>query len=125
LNRKVKNISGIIGLIIGISTFSYWYLVALNTHPEVPIQTERILHYGYWIEISLLLFALTLNSKNKIKQLIWYAGSNFYLFLTITYFLNRNFDILIRQNKIICTVILMVISCIIYYFFSFRSRSEK
>ncbi len=117
----VKNISGILALVIGLCTFGFNYYVAVDTYPKTPIYATRILYYGCFISQSLLFFALSFGAKNKIKQLIYYAGSNFYLFLIITYLSDQFLGILIKQNKIIATLILTITSCIIYYLFSYKS----
>jgi hypothetical protein len=127
----MKNFLGIFGLIIGILSFSMWFYIAKESwNPDlpnngVPIYAIRIFYSGYFISASMFLYALSLNSNTKIRQLIWYGGSNFYAFLMIGYFLNWNLDILIGLNKIIFTLILTVSSCIIFYLLSVRSRSDK
>lgn len=120
--QEIKRISGIAALIIGVSSFSINYIIALKTYPVTPIWATRLLYEGCFIALSLTFLGLTIGSKNKIKHLIYYAGSNFYLFLTTSYLLNQFLDILIRQNKIIFTLILTCSSCIFYYLFSLRSR---
>lgn len=120
--QKIKNISGILALIIGVITFSIWYKIALSSYPNVPVHVERIQYYGSWIALSLAFLGLTLNAKNKIKQLVYYGGFNFYLFLVITYIINQLFDVLIRQNKIVLTLILTSLSCIIYYLMSYSEK---
>lgn len=117
----MKNIYGILALIIGVLSFSINYYVALENYPETPIWATRLLYEGCFVALSLTFLGLTVGSKNRIKHLIYYAGSNFYMFLAMSYLLNQFFDILIRQNKIIFTLILTVSSCIIYYFFSCKS----
>lgn len=117
-----KNIYGILALIIGVSSFAFNYIIALQTYPNTPIWVTRILYYGCFIALSLTFLGLTFKSENKIKQLIYYAGFNFYVFLTIAYLLNQFMDVLIKQNKIIFTLILTVSSCILYFLLSQRSR---
>lgn len=118
---KLKNISGIAALIIYILAFSIWYKGALGSYPDVPVIYERIQYYGSFMGMGLALLALTINAKNKIRQLIFYAGFNFFILLTIAFLLNQFFDILVRQNKIIFTLILMILSCIISYIFLRKS----
>lgn len=118
--QKSKGIAGILALIIGVVSFGINYYVALKTYPNTPIWVTRILYYGCFIALSLAFFGLTVGSKNRIKQLIYYAGCNFYLFLCISYLLNQFLDILVRQNKIIFTLLLTITSCIIYYLITAR-----
>ncbi len=119
---KIKDTLGIIAALIGIITFAIWYKIALGSYPNVPVYAERIHYYGCYLTASLAFFALTVNSKNRIKQLVWYGVSNFYLFLVLAFGLNQLLDILVAQNKIIFTLLLTVTSCILYYLFSLRSR---
>lgn len=124
----MKDNLGILGVLIGIGSFVSWFYIAMKTwnidlpNNGVPLCAIRIFYSGYFISSALYLFALSKNSKNKIKQLIWYSVSNFYAFLMLSYFLNWTLDILIGLNKIIITLILTTISCILYYFFLSRSR---
>ena len=118
----MKNILGILGLIVGMVSFTIWFYVAKDTYPDVPRYAIRVFYSGYFISASMFLYALSLNSKEKIKQLIWYGGSNFYGFLMLTYFLNWHLDILIGLNKIVLTIILTITSCILYYLVSYKSR---
>jgi hypothetical protein len=118
---KFKKLSGILALIIGASTFSVNYYIALQSYPEaMPLWATRLLYQGCFVSQSLLFLALTIGAKKKVKQLIYYAGSNFWMFLTIAYLLNQFFDILIKQNKIVFTLILTCFSCIVYYLLSHR-----
>lgn len=117
-----KNTVGILGLIVGVVSFGINYAIALKTYPNTPLWATRMLYYGCFMALSLSFYNLTLKQEKKIKHLIFYAGSNFYMFLTIAYSLNQIFDILINQNKIIFTLIFTVLSCIIYYLFSYQSR---
>lgn len=117
-----SNVYGILALIIGVSTFSFNYFIALETYPETPLWAVRMLYYGCFISLGLAFLQLTYKTDNKTKQLIYYGGFNFYVFLTLAYILNQLLDVLISQNKIIFTIISTTASCIIYYLFSIRSR---
>lgn len=123
----MKNIFGILGLIVGLITFSMWFYIATDTwninlpNNGVPIYAIRIFYSGYFISSSMFLYALSLGSKKKIRQLIWYAGSNFYAFLMIGYLLYWYLDVLIGLNKIIFTLILTITSCVLYYSLSYKS----
>jgi hypothetical protein len=118
--QKIKTISGILALIIGISGFGTWYLIAVDTYPEVPKYAERIHYYSCYIVGCLTFLALSINAKTRAKQLIYYAGCNFYLFLTIIYLLNWALDIVIKQNKLVIILILTCLSCVVYYLITLK-----
>lgn len=128
----MKNLCIILGIIVSLITFSFWFYTAYATwdvdlpNNGVPVYAIRVFYSGYFISSGLFAYVLSLqvnksNFINKVVKFLCFAYSNFMGFLMFSYLLNWNFNIIVGLNKITFTLLLTFAVCGIYSLFFYRS----
>jgi len=107
-----------IGTIILIAGFTIYHILQTSG------VDKELADLFYWfpnmVGLSVLFFGIGHESNNKEKQLIYHPASFFWIFLAMTYMLDRIIDHEIQVNKLVLTLIIMITICLSYYFFRKR-----
>ncbi len=102
------------GIAILVISFCLFYYFAWNNYSYELY--NNIYNFGYFSGISLLLLGLAVKEKNnKLKHLIYFACSFFFIGLFLTYGLDKLIDPFIKTNKVILSIIITTLLCMIYY----------
>jgi len=109
---RVFKITG--GLILVISFITYYWV-------ELKVVNKEAADILYWlpnmIGISLVFFGMGIREERLIKHLFYYPVSWFFGFLALLYVTDLFIDVMIDINKVILSMILTTMLCLLYYIY--------
>ena len=101
-------------------TFIAYYQYAYIFYPNVHELSVKLLHYGYFLGVSIVFFGIGLGeNKSALKHLIYYPIAFFFLFVLTAYVLNDYFDSYIFMHKTLLSILLTLSVCPISALVSF------
>lgn len=113
----------ILGIVMGflsIASFIVYYECAFYNYPNIPEIYYNTANWMIWTTLSISFFLLGRNETNKkLKYLIYYNIAFFWLYLVLAYLINEYMDFSITMHKVVISLVLTSITCLICYFVPF------